>query len=107
MSDNKIEAHYCGEEPEQVIGLYVDGRLAKIGPQSEVVNYVIGMLGIKQVYSDDFFLGQASFAGVAKSLDEINAYKRVAHAEEAHKLREQAAELLRKAAALEGITEGE
>ncbi len=104
MATQKLEAHYGSDG---TIALYVDGALCKIGPQPEVVNFVIEMLGIKQVYSDDFMLGQGTYQGAAKDLAAIKAYKQVTYADQAEELRDQAAELLRKANELEGNTEGE
>lgn len=105
-----IEAHYLhGADfrpvAEETIALYVDGNLMAIGPQPEVLDKAMKMLGIKQVFSPDFMRGQDTYALAAKTLDEINAYKAEANAAEAEALRQQAADLLRKANELEGRTD--
>lgn len=95
-----IQAHYSDDRA--TIALYVDGVLKTIGPQPEVLNAAIQMLGIKQVFDDDFMLGQGTYTGAAKTLDEIRTYKATANADRAISLREEAAELLRQANELEG-----
>ncbi len=108
---SKIVAYYLHEpefQPvaEETVALYVDGVLTCIGPQPEVVSKAIGLLGIEQRFDPDFMKGQEQYVGAAKTLDEIREYKSVAHADEAEALRDQAAELLRRANELEGNPEG-
>ena len=102
-----IEAHYLHDEDftpveAETIALYVDGTLCAIGPQPEVLNRAISLLGIKQVHSSDFMRGQETYNLAAKTLDEIRTYKRQANAAEAAELRARAADLLAKASELEG-----
>ncbi len=95
-----IQAHYSDDK--STIALYVDGVLKTIGPQPEVLNSAIQMLGIKQIFDDDFMLGQGTYTGAAKTLDEIRAFKAQSNAAEATRLREEAQVLMRRADELEG-----
>ncbi len=95
-----IQVHYTDDK--STLALYVDGALKKIGPQQEVLDTAIMLLGIKQVFDDDFMRGQDTYAGVAKTLDEIRAYKATVNAANVEAMRRKAAELLAEADNLEG-----
>lgn len=95
-----IQAHYSDDRA--TIALYVDGVLKSIGPQPEVLNTAIQLLGIKQVFDDDFMLGQGTYSSAAKTLEDIRAYKAATNAETAATLRAKAAAMLKDADELEG-----
>ncbi len=107
-----IQVHYLHAQDsvppaDETIALYVEGELKCIGPQADVLEKAIRLLGIKQVFDPDFMQGQETYQGAARTLEQIKSYKAEKNRDEANELREQAAELLRKANELEGHDEEE
>jgi DNA-binding CsgD family transcriptional regulator len=100
----KLEIHYDGGG--EWAALYVDGVLEvdTVGDNYHAEERAFELLGVKQVQDSPFMRGQKQRDGVARTLDEVTAYReqRDAAKAEAARLREQAAELLSRAAALGG-----
>jgi hypothetical protein len=94
-----LEIHYA----DDWAGLYVDGILDRVGDAYCVEERAFALAGVTQVQDAAFMRGQTQADGVAQTLADVEAYrvKRASDEQEAARLREQAAELLQRAAALD------
>jgi hypothetical protein len=95
----KLEIHYA----EEWAALYQDGQLVRVGDTYATEEKAFELLGVETVQDDAFMRGQNYSQGVAKTLEEVEEYRK--QREEAKELaaekRAQAARLLSEAAALE------
>lgn len=85
--------------------LYQDGKLIVVGDQYLSDDYLAEFLKVDERHSDSYFLGQRhDYDSVAKTLVEVEEYEKnqsVDNTQAVIELREQAAELLKQAEALE------
>jgi hypothetical protein len=81
--------------------LYVDGNLAVVGDHYRTDDFLAEELGVNEVYSADFLTPDQR--GALPTLEQVRAVTQIreAQAEEANKLREQAAMLIAQAEILE------
>jgi hypothetical protein len=91
---------------EDAEALYIDGELHTA--QHSVEELVYELLGVELVYDSAFMKGQTSWAGVADTIDEVNAYAeaRQAKLDEVARLRSEAAAALKRASELEREVSG-
>lgn len=96
----ELEIHY----EDEWAALYVDGKLDRVGDAYLAEERAFEILGVKIVQDDAFMRGQSQASGVAQTLDEVWKYasERAAAVARAAHLREQAAELIARAAELDG-----
>lgn len=96
----KLEIHY----EEEWAALYVDGKLERVGDSYLAEERAFEILGVRTVQDDAFMRGQTSAEGVAKTLDEVEAYRedREQRTRRAAELRAQAAKLEQEARTLAG-----
>lgn len=93
----KLEIHYNGDD---WAALYVDGELAVVGDSYLAEERAFELLGVTIVQDDAFMRGQTRAAGVAPTLDEVQAYRTAR--EQARELRAEAARLLAEAKKMDG-----
>ena len=95
----KLEIHYAGEWA----ALYVDGDLERVGDAYLAEERAFEIFGVKTVHDNAFMRGQQQADGVARTLDDVAAYRatREGRRQEAERLRAEAARLLTEASALE------
>jgi hypothetical protein len=97
-----LEIHY--DPNGEWAALYVDGRLDRVGDSYLAEEKAFDLLGVKIVRDDAFLRGQDRRDGVAQTLDELAEFRRQRDADRdaAARLREEAAQLLARAAELDG-----
>ena len=95
-----LEIHYTGTG---WAGLYVNGRLERVGDAYVAEEKAFEILGVKVVESDDFMLGQGTAAGAARTLGEIGDWRlaQTSKLKEAERMRAEALRLTKAAQALE------
>jgi hypothetical protein len=101
MSDQpRLEIHY----EEEWAALYVDGKLERVGDSYLAEERAFEILGVKIVQDDAFMRGQTASAGVAQTLDEVEAFRRERDEKRAKaaQLRAEAERLLREAGEITG-----
>lgn len=83
--------------------VYLNGALERVGDTYLAHEWLVEHFGVQWVQDDAFLQGGDGRAGVAKTLDELNAYmaERERRRAEAETLRAQASELLAKAQRLD------
>jgi len=88
----KLEIHYSTGE---WAALYVDGKLERVGDAYWVEERAFELLGVTVLHDEAFLRGQGQRDGVAKTLDEVDAYRQQREADkaEAQRLRDEAARL--------------
>lgn len=95
----KLEIHYA----EEWAALYVDGALTVVGDSYHAEEKAFELLGVQQIQDDAFMRGQTSSNGVAKTLEEVAAFRvdRTQREDRARALRAEAKRLLDAADELE------
>ena len=95
-----LEIHYA----EEWAALYRDGELVRVGDTYNTEEEAFQILGVKIVQDDAFMRGQNSRDGVAQTIDQVDEYRwaRDNKQAEAGRLRQEAEELMRRAAELDG-----
>lgn len=99
MATPKLEIHY----EEEWAGLYVDGKLDRVGDAYLAEQRAFELLGVTLVHDDAFMRGHKDEDAVARTLDDVAAYRdrRDADRVTAARLRREAEQLVAEAAALE------
>lgn len=95
----ELEIHYA----EEWAALYVDGKLEIVGDSYLAEDKTFALLGVKQVQDDAFMRGQTTRDGVARTLQDVAAYRdaRADRQDRANLLRREAERLLAEAEALQ------
>jgi hypothetical protein len=102
VDNPKLQIHYADEWA----ALYVDGQLERVGDAYLAEERAFEVLGVAIIRNDAFMRGQDQRDGVAKTLDDVDAYRtrRDADRAEAARLRYEAARLTAEAALLESAS---